>query len=160
MLLHFDHSHLSMPKSRLVSKKSISPPSAHKKNGIFVLKRKITTMKRLTLLFSALLLSLVAVAQPSVTSLRVDRMSAPVGIDSRQPLLSWIIESPTRSTTQSAYEISVYEGQLRISVESGNADIRSFRRGLYSRQILVRPAPEFHKVKTILFGGLKALQKR
>ena len=114
MLLHFDHSHLSMPKSRLVSKKSISPPSAHEKNGIFVLKHKITTMKRLTLLFSALLLSLVAVAQPSVTSLRVDRMSAPVGIDSRQPLLSWIIESPTRSTTQSAYEISVYEGQRRI----------------------------------------------
>lgn len=71
-------------------------------------------MKRLILLISALFLCAVASAQPSVTSLRVDRLRSAEGIDSEQPLLSWIVESPRRSTMQSAYEISVYEGQRRI----------------------------------------------
>lgn len=71
-------------------------------------------MKRLFFLFTLLVLCSFAAAQPVATSLRVDRMVKAEGIDSAQPLLSWIVESSRRGTMQSAYEISVYEGQRRI----------------------------------------------
>ena len=71
-------------------------------------------MKRFLTLAIALCICTLAVAQTSVTSLKVNRMSSPQGVADSTPLLSWIIENPSRGIVQTAYEISVYEGSQRI----------------------------------------------
>ena len=71
-------------------------------------------MKRILTLAIALCICTLAVAQTSVTSLKVNRMSSPQGVADSTPSLSWIIENPSRGIVQTAYEISVYEGSQRI----------------------------------------------
>lgn len=62
----------------------------------------------------ALCLGGVVVAQTTVGSLRVNRMEQPQGLADSKPLFSWIVQSPQRGTTQTAYEIAVYEGQRKV----------------------------------------------
>lgn len=71
-------------------------------------------MKRLFSLFVALNLCLHVVAQPTVGSLRVNRMSEPQGVADSRPMMSWIVESTERGISQSAYEIEVYEGARKV----------------------------------------------
>lgn len=71
-------------------------------------------MKRILTLAIALCICTLAVAQTSVTSLKVNRMSSPQGVADSTPSLSWIMENPSRGIVQTAYEISVYEGSQRI----------------------------------------------
>ncbi len=71
-------------------------------------------MKKLFFTAIAISLSLLAVAQSSVGHLRVNRLVEPQGLEDNNPLLSWVIENPSRGIVQTAYEISVYEGQRRI----------------------------------------------
>lgn len=66
-------------------------------------------MKRLFLLL-ALMLSMPAVAQVSVTDLKVNHLSAPEGVTDRTPSFSWILKGDARGLMQSAYEIAVYKG--------------------------------------------------
>ena len=60
-------------------------------------------MKRLFLLFFAVSLCSLAVAQTTVSSLRANRMSEPQGVADSKPLLSWIVESAERGVKQTAY---------------------------------------------------------
>ncbi len=56
--------------------------------------------------FFALLFGLVsAIAQTSVTHLLTENRVNPLGIDIRQPRLSWQLETPARNVKQVAYEI-------------------------------------------------------
>ena len=71
-------------------------------------------MKRILTLAITLCVCTLAVAQTSVTSLKVNRMSSPQGVADSTPSLSWIMENPSRGIVQTAYEISVYEGSQRI----------------------------------------------
>ena len=62
---------------------------------------------------------------PAVTDLRVEYQENPIGIDVRQPRLSWQIQSGRRGTMQSAYQIQVavatvdFEGQRNLLWDSG-----------------------------------------
>ena len=71
-------------------------------------------MKRLFSLFVALNLCSHVVAQPTVGSLRVNRMSEPQGVADSSPMMSWVVESTERGVSQSAYEIEVYEGARKV----------------------------------------------
>ena len=71
-------------------------------------------MKRLFSLFVALSLCSLVVAQPTVGSLRVNRMSEPQGVADSRPMMSWVVESTERGVSQSAYEIEVYDGQRKV----------------------------------------------
>ena len=71
-------------------------------------------MKRLLTLILALL-PLVAMAQVEVSSLRVNGLDKPMGVSPGAPLsFSWISTSAEKSASQSAYEISVYKGVVRV----------------------------------------------
>ena len=64
-------------------------------------------MKKI-LLFVSLLVPVAMSAQVSVTSLRTNRLDAPVGISPTEtPTLSWIMDSPQKNTMQTAYEVAV-----------------------------------------------------
>ncbi len=71
-------------------------------------------MKRLFSLFFAVSLCSLAVAQTTVSSLRVNRMSEPQGVADSKPMMSWIVESAERGVKQTAYEIEVYQGQRKV----------------------------------------------
>ncbi len=59
-----------------------------------------------TILLSTLFISLLA--QPlKVYDLRVEQLSNPMGLDSRQPRFSWKLQSEMPNTIQSAYEVTV-----------------------------------------------------
>jgi alpha-L-rhamnosidase len=65
---------------------------------------------RLTILLSSLLLSnLAALSQLGVSHLMTENMTDPIGLDSRQPRLSWQTTAPSsdRNVLQTAYEIRV-----------------------------------------------------
>lgn len=66
-------------------------------------------MKRFLLLFSAVWITVwCASAQPTVSHLRTEHLTDPMGIGERRPLLSWMVSDPSRrGVTQSAYEIRV-----------------------------------------------------
>ena len=68
-------------------------------------------MKRLFSLFVMLSLCSMAMAQTTVGSLRVNRMSEPQGVEDPTPMFSWIIQSTEHGVMQSAYEIAVYNGE-------------------------------------------------
>ena len=66
-------------------------------------------MKRLFLLL-ALVLAMPAMAQVTLTDLKVNHLSAPEGLTDRTPSFSWILKGDTRGLMQSAYEVAVYKG--------------------------------------------------
>ena len=55
--------------------------------------------------------------------------------------------------------VRIDHGELRVPVESGNADSGGLRRPFHRIQVLVRPAPELHEVEAVLFRRLEPLQK-
>ena len=69
-------------------------------------------MKRFLLLFLATVVTAwSASAQLSVSQLRTEHLTDPVGIGERRPLLSWeVSDASRRGVTQSAYEIRVKSG--------------------------------------------------
>lgn len=71
-------------------------------------------MKKLLYLFVAMCICTVAAAQPSVGSLKVNRMQEPQGLSDAKPSLSWIVQSEQRGIYQTAYEIVVYEGSRKV----------------------------------------------
>ncbi len=66
---------------------------------------RITMMLLPFLLFS----SLCALSQVTVTHLQTENMPDPIGLDSRQPRLSWQLRSADRNELQTAFEIRVDE---------------------------------------------------
>ncbi len=54
-----------------------------------------------------------------VTSLRTEYKTSPLGIDARKPRLSWQIQSITRSTMQSAYQIRVARNERDVRAGTG-----------------------------------------
>ena len=55
--------------------------------------------------------------------------------------------------------LRVDEGELRVSVEAGDSDARLLRGGLHCVQVLVCPAPELYKIKTVILGCLEPVQE-
>ena len=54
------------------------------------------------------------------TSLNCEQISNPLGIDTKNPMLSWIIESPENNIQQSAYEIVVSDDKAMIEKNAGD----------------------------------------
>ena len=52
---------------------------------------------------------------PQVGSLTAEHMTDPLGIDSGQPLLGWVISSAARGVSQSKYEIRVATGEQNLA---------------------------------------------
>jgi len=57
-------------------------------------------------MITAMLLA-IAIQSPSVTGLRVEYLTNPLGIDAPRPRLSWRISSAERNTVQAAYQVQV-----------------------------------------------------
>ena len=71
-------------------------------------------MKRLLTLAFALL-PLAALASVEITSLRVNGLTEPTGVDPTAPVtFSWSATSAEKGASQLAYEVSVYRGAIRI----------------------------------------------
>src|SRR5947208_209263 len=64
-------------------------------------------MKKFGFLPLLLLAGIAATAQVQVTSLKVENLSNPLGIDRQQPQLSWQLQSGQHNIMQSAYELRV-----------------------------------------------------
>ena len=71
-------------------------------------------MKRFFAIIIGLCCTVSAMAQVSVTALKVNHLTSPLCIVDQNPTLSWIVEGEGRNLTQSAYEVMVYEGSKRI----------------------------------------------
>lgn len=56
----------------------------------------------------------------SVRHLRCEYLTDPLGIDTRQPRLSWIVTSDERAQTQTAYRVLVASSAARLSEEKGD----------------------------------------
>lgn len=72
------------------------------------------------------LISTLAFAQVSVSSLKTNHLAEPMGISpDTAPVLSWVIDSPVRNTRQTAYELEVSAGGKKVwssgRVESDNS---------------------------------------
>lgn len=72
-------------------------------------------MNKPFLMLAILLISNLAIAQISVTDLRVDYSAKPLGIDNRQPKLSWKLSGNGRNIWQTAYELRVAESISALS---------------------------------------------
>ena len=71
-------------------------------------------MKRL-LAAIFVLLPLAAMAQIQLSSLRVNRMDTPMGVDPSQPVtFSWIVNSSEKGLTQTAYEVWVFRNKMPV----------------------------------------------
>lgn len=64
-------------------------------------------MKTISVIFLLLLTSIVIQAQVQVSQLKTENLINPIGIDQKQPNLSWILSSKERNIIQQAYEIRV-----------------------------------------------------
>ncbi len=71
-------------------------------------------MKKLTILFATLLLSLITTAQVKVTQLLCENRPDPVGLDVAVPRFSWQLQSDARNISQTAYEIKVTNGKTAV----------------------------------------------
>jgi hypothetical protein len=60
------------------------------------------------------------IAAMTVGYLRTDNRSAPLGVDSAAPQLSWILQSKTRGDTQTAYRILVASTPALLAVDTGD----------------------------------------
>ena len=72
-------------------------------------------MRKYALTFLALYLLVVSArTQVTVQHLRCDNLADPIGIDTKQPQLSWQLVSAKRNTLQTAYEVTVNEGKTVV----------------------------------------------
>ena len=82
-------------------------------------------MKRIVIILGAVL-SAMALATPSsatvaVTTPRCEYAENPLGLDAKQPRLSWVLESNERAQRQSAYQVMVASSEERL--KPGQADL-------------------------------------
>ena len=79
-------------------------------------------MKRNSIFFSLLLMLSVGFGQVtfSVPQLTCEYNKNPFGIETLQPRLSWIIQSNTNNTNQSAYQILVADSKEKLQQNQGN----------------------------------------
>ena len=84
-----------------------------------------------------------------------------IGVDGERPR-----PHPLRRLHRAAEEVQIRlllawidQRQLRVPIEAGDAHPGPLRRRLHSVQVLVRPAPEFHKREAVVLRRLEALQK-
>ncbi len=61
-----------------------------------------------------------ALASVSVSDLRCEYRKDPIGIDTAQPRLSWVLESKERGVLQSAYQVIVADDPQLLEKEQGN----------------------------------------
>ncbi len=64
--------------------------------------------------FFCLLISSTLTAQLRVTNLLTENLPDPAGIDASKPRFSWQLNSTTRNTRQSAYELNVMLDQKAV----------------------------------------------
>lgn len=111
------------------------------------------------LIYIILLLVNAASAQVSVTNLKCELLTNPLGIDVKEPRLSWEIQSNLRNVEQSAYRIMV--ASSREKLVKGEADIwesitinssQSIHVGYSGKRLLSR-TQYFWKVKAITNKG-------
>ena len=62
---------------------------------------------RISVLLISLFVTVKVLGAVSVTTIRTEQMNAPLGIDVRQPRLSWMLESSEKNVMQTAYHILV-----------------------------------------------------
>jgi len=77
-------------------------------------------MKQVLSFLSLFLLIKVQVAGFSAAQLTCEQLTNPLGIDVRQPLFSWMIESSENGIRQSAYELIVSDNKADIDANRGN----------------------------------------
>src|SRR4051812_21514234 len=74
---------------------------------------------RMIVLSLTVLAPVQAAAQITVSGLRVEYLTDPIGIDAAQPRLSWRIASTQRNTMQAAYQIQVTTNDATLLWDSG-----------------------------------------
>ena len=72
-------------------------------------------------LFAAMVLAVPASATVTVTTLRCEYATDPLGLDSPRPRLSWVLESNQRAQRQTAYQILVASSEEKLI--AGQADL-------------------------------------
>ena len=71
-------------------------------------------MKKTIAFLSALLVFLCAQAQTTVSNLRTENLTNPIGLDNTEPRFSWQLAGKGRNLSQSAYEIKVFAGHKTV----------------------------------------------
>src|ERR1039458_3044563 len=103
------------------SPKAMKPNSPHITQVTHVTHATHVTTSRSLLCFSLLLaLTLPAVASLSPDRLRCEYLDNPLGIDTLQPRLSWVLESPRRAEMQTAYQILAASSEALLKADSGD----------------------------------------
>jgi len=77
-------------------------------------------LKYILFIIACCLISELQAATFRPTNLSCEQITNPLGIDVRQPLLSWMIESSENGMRQSAYEIIVSDSKASIDGNKGN----------------------------------------
>ncbi|NCU04326.1 MAG: family 78 glycoside hydrolase catalytic domain, partial [Chitinophagaceae bacterium] len=77
-------------------------------------------MKKILLIPFLLMLSIVVSAQLSVSNLRCESSTDPLGIESPQPKLSWQLQSNQQNILQTAYRILVADDEALLNKNIGN----------------------------------------
>ncbi|MFY7889227.1 MAG: alpha-L-rhamnosidase, partial [Spirosomataceae bacterium] len=71
-------------------------------------------MKKLFLISLLSLLCLKTIAQLSLQNLKTENLRNPIGIESKQPRFSWQLVSPKKNVVQTAYELTVNQGNKTV----------------------------------------------
>lgn len=71
-------------------------------------------MKKLIILSLLSLLCLKTSAQVAVNQLKTENLRNPIGIESKQPRFSWQLVSPKKNVVQTAYELTVNQGNKTV----------------------------------------------
>ena len=77
-------------------------------------------MKQIILLIVSFLSAHSLIAQISVTNLRCEMLTNPLGIDVKEPRLSWMLNSTQRNVQQTAYLIIVSSSKEKLSKDDGD----------------------------------------
>lgn len=77
-------------------------------------------MKRITYLLFSIFLLQTATAQLSVTNLRCEMMVNPLGIEAKQPRLSWQLNSDLRNVVQTSYQVIVSSSPANLLLNKGD----------------------------------------
>ena len=80
----------------------------------------LNNMKRIIYLLLFFFLWQTAAAQLTVTNLRCEMLVNPLGIDNKQPRLSWQLNSNTRNVVQTAYQVIVSSTPANLLKNKGD----------------------------------------
>ena len=81
---------------------------------------RLSSRAGLTALFVGLAAAQLAVAAVTVTTPRCEYSDNPLGLDSSQPRLSWVLESSERAQRQSAYQVLVASSEEKLKGGQGD----------------------------------------